>query len=86
MLQYIISDPVLQLGSYILLASLSQKCQLSPAALNVVVGSIVSSSYVVREDQLVYTLVAVCEPQDALKKFPDDVVKNILRIPYVLNV
>jgi len=47
--------------------------------------SIVSSSCVVREDQLVYTLVAVCEPQDALKKFPDDVVKNILRIPYVFK-
>lgn len=45
--------------------------------------SIVSSSHVVCEDQVVKTLVAFCEPQDALERFPDDVVQNILRIPYV---
>lgn len=80
-----IDDPQ-QLGSYILLASLSQKCKFSPAALQVVVGEIVSAFHLVRPDQLVQTLVAVCGPQDVLEKLPGEVVKGILGIPYVFNV
>ena len=75
-----------KLGSYILLASLSQKCKFSPAALQVVVGEIVSAFHLVRPDQLVQTLVAVCGPQDILEKLPSEVVKGILGIPYVFNV
>jgi len=72
-----------KLGSYILLASLSQKCKFSPAALQVVVADAVSASHSVRTDQFVQTLVAVCGPQDVLEKLPSEVVKSILGVPYV---
>lgn len=75
-----------KLGSYILLASLSQKCELSPAALQVVVGEIVSASHSVRTDQFVQTLIAVFAPQDPLEKLPSEVVKSILKMPYVLGI
>jgi hypothetical protein len=75
-----------KLGSYVLLALLSQKCIFSPAALQVVVGEIVSASHSVRTTQFVQTLVAVCGPQDAMRKLPTEVAKGILRIPYVFLV
>jgi U3 small nucleolar RNA-associated protein 10 len=67
-----------KLGSYILFASLSQKCRFSPAALQVVMGEIISASHSVRTDQFV----AVCAPQDALEKLPSEVLKGILGVPY----
>lgn len=48
-------------------------------------GEIVSASQSVRADQLVQTLVAVCGPQDILEKFPSEVVKQILGIPFVVD-
>jgi len=74
-----------KLGSYILLASLSQKCKFSPVALQVVVAEVVSASHLVRTDQLVQTLVAVCGPQDVLEKLPNEVIKNILGISYMFS-
>ena len=82
-LRFKTTDIFNQLGSYILLASLSQKCKISPAALQVVVAEVVSASHSVRTDQLVQTLVAVCGPQDVLEKWPNEVVKNILGVSYV---
>jgi U3 small nucleolar RNA-associated protein 10 len=75
-----------KLGSYILLSSLSQKCQFSSAALQVVVGEIVSASHSVRADRFVQTLVAVCGPQDVLEKLPSEVIKGIIGIPYVFDI
>ncbi|KAF8154101.1 hypothetical protein B0H34DRAFT_800000 [Crassisporium funariophilum] len=71
------------LGSYILLASLSQKCELSPAALKVIVGAMAGCASSVRGDQFVSSLVAVCEPQKELERFTDGTLKSILRIPNI---
>jgi len=50
-----------------------------------VVAEVVSASHLVRTDQLVQTLVAVCGPQDVLEKLPNEVMKNILGISYVFS-
>jgi U3 small nucleolar RNA-associated protein 10 len=60
-------DPVL--GSFILLATLSQKCQLSSDALKLIVGSMASCAHVVRGDQFISSLVAVCQPQLEIEDF-----------------
>jgi U3 small nucleolar RNA-associated protein 10 len=71
------------LGSYILLASLSQKCELSPSALKVVINSMAVCAHLVRGDQFMNSMVAVCESQPALDEFSDKTVKILLQLPYV---
>ena len=74
---------LVKLGSYILLASLSQKCKLASNALKVIVGAMASAAHTVRGDQFVNSLVAVCEPQDELDAFTSETLKAIVRTPYV---
>ncbi|KAF8966928.1 armadillo-type protein [Flammula alnicola] len=71
------------IGSYILLASLSQKCELSSSALKVVVGSMAPCAHVVRGDQFISSLIAICEPQPELEGFTDGTLKTMLRIPHI---
>ncbi|KAF9480276.1 hypothetical protein BDN70DRAFT_905831 [Pholiota conissans] len=68
-------------GSYILLASLSQKCELSPSALNVVIDAMAVCAHTVRGDQFVNTIVAVCASQQALDAFSDNAFKILLDLP-----
>jgi len=74
---------LVKLGSYILLASLSQKCKFSSSALKAIVGAMASAAHTVRGDQFVNSLVAVCEPQEALDAFSSETLKAIVRTPYV---
>jgi U3 small nucleolar RNA-associated protein 10 len=69
-----------ELGSYILLASLSQKCEMSPSALKVIVGAVASCAEVVRGDQFVSSVIAICEPQPELERLTAATLKAILRI------
>ncbi|KAF9553866.1 hypothetical protein CPC08DRAFT_672807 [Agrocybe pediades] len=68
------------LGSYILLASLGKKCELSPAALKVVLSAVASCAHVVIANQFVNSLVAICESQPELEVFSDATLKAILRV------
>ena len=69
-----------QLGSYILLSTLSQKCELAPAALKAVVAAMSACAQVVRPDQFMKSMIAVCGPQDELDGFTDGTLKALLRI------
>ncbi|KAF8901036.1 armadillo-type protein [Gymnopilus junonius] len=75
----LVKDAVL--GSYILLASLSQKCDFAPAALRAIVAAMASSAHVARADQFMKSLIAVCEAQDELDEFTDGTLKALLRMP-----
>ena len=71
----------IQIGSYILLVALSQKYQLSPSALKVIVSTMAACAYVVRGNQLISSLVAVCDSQNELERFGNKTLKAILCIP-----
>ncbi|KAF4611649.1 hypothetical protein D9613_003824 [Agrocybe pediades] len=68
------------LGSYILLASLGKKCELSPAALKVILSAVASCAHVVSANQFVNSLVAICESQPELEEFSGATLKAILRV------
>ena len=72
------------IGSYILLASLSQKCQMSPAALKITVNSMTVCAHVVRGEQYISALIAVSEPQSVLDEFSDSTLKALLKLPYAI--
>lgn len=72
------------IGSYILLASLSQKCQISPAALKIVVNSMSICAHVVRADHYTSALIAVCQGQATLDEFSGSTLKAMLTLPYVI--
>lgn len=72
------------IGSYILLASLSQKCQMSPAALKIAVNSMTVCAHVVRGEQYISALTAVCQPQPVLDEFSGSTLKALLKLPYVI--
>ncbi|KAF9526013.1 hypothetical protein CPB83DRAFT_877003 [Crepidotus variabilis] len=76
--KYTTRDAVL--GSNILLAALSRKCEISTAALKLVINAMVSSAHTIQEDQLVDSLVAVCEPQDELPTFSEEMLEKMLSI------
>ncbi|KJA17838.1 hypothetical protein HYPSUDRAFT_191636 [Hypholoma sublateritium FD-334 SS-4] len=69
------------IGSYILLASLSQKCQMSPAALKISVNSMTVCAHVVRGEQYISALIAVCQPQPILDEFSGSTLKALLKLP-----
>ena len=71
----------IQIGSYILLVALSQKYQLSPSALKVIVSTMAACAHVVRGNHLINSLVAVCDSQNELERFSDKTLKAILRVP-----
>jgi U3 small nucleolar RNA-associated protein 10 len=72
---------VIQLASYILLVALSQKYQFSPSALKIIVSTMAACAHMVRGDQLISSLVAVCGSQNELERFTDKTLKAILHIP-----
>ncbi|KAF8797612.1 hypothetical protein BYT27DRAFT_7204423 [Phlegmacium glaucopus] len=73
------------LGSYILLVALSQKYQFSTSTLKVIVSTMVACAHMVRGDQLISSLVAMCDSQDELERLSDKTLKAILRIPNIGN-
>ncbi|ESK96722.1 u3 small nucleolar RNA-associated protein 10 [Moniliophthora roreri MCA 2997] len=68
------------LGSYILIATLSHKCSLTPAALKAFLVAMISRAHQVSVTQLVNALISVCEPQEILDELPSSTVKTFLRV------
>ncbi|RDB23790.1 U3 small nucleolar RNA-associated protein 10 [Hypsizygus marmoreus] len=73
-----IKDAVL--GTYILLTSLSQKCQIAPAALNIILGAMANCTNQISAKQFTNAALCVCEPQVELESFSDGTLKSILQI------
>ncbi|CAK5279397.1 unnamed protein product, partial [Mycena citricolor] len=71
------------LGSYILIAALTQVCQLTATALKTTIGAMAGCAKRVSTRQFVNTLVAVCEAQEQLDSFTDGTAKNVLRLPNI---
>ncbi|KAJ2923032.1 hypothetical protein H1R20_g14063, partial [Candolleomyces eurysporus] len=69
------------LGSYILLAALSQKCDLAPTVMKTIVGAMAGAALHVSTEQFVNAAVAVCQGQEALEKVSESTVKAILQLP-----
>jgi U3 small nucleolar RNA-associated protein 10 len=76
---------VIQLGSYILLCTLSHKCHLSPKALSLIMASMIRRARVAGYTHFIKTVVSVCEPQDELESFPEVADKDFLQIPCVFS-
>ncbi|KZT03292.1 uncharacterized protein LAESUDRAFT_744673 [Laetiporus sulphureus 93-53] len=58
------------LGILLILAGISQKCHLSPKALNAVLSAVAGCSKDVTAKQLIRTTLCICAPQDVSEKFP----------------
>ncbi|KAG6888637.1 hypothetical protein C0992_007989 [Termitomyces sp. T32_za158] len=71
------------LGSYVLLAALSHKCRIAPAALSVILNAMTTCAENVVPQQYISAILSVCEPQDELEGFSKATVQAILRIPNV---
>lgn len=72
-----------QLGSYVLLSTLSQKCQLSGKATKAILGAMVESAPRVATGQFMKAAVAVCEPQGLVDELSDAVVGKVLKLACV---
>ncbi|KAG5336970.1 hypothetical protein C0989_011380 [Termitomyces sp. Mn162] len=70
------------LGSYVLLAALSQKCRIAPAALSVVLNAMTNGAENILSQQYISAILSVCEPQDELEGFFEATLKAMLRIPF----
>jgi U3 small nucleolar RNA-associated protein 10 len=70
-----------QLGSYILLSALSQKCHLTPKAVKAIIGAMAGCAHQVETRQFINAAISVCEPQAELDHFSNSTVKHILRLP-----
>ncbi|TFK24886.1 hypothetical protein FA15DRAFT_669091 [Coprinopsis marcescibilis] len=68
------------LGSYILLATLSQKCDLASPALKVILSTMAATAHSVPTKNFVSAAVAVCQPQTELEKLSDSTATQILRL------
>ncbi|KAF9268872.1 hypothetical protein L218DRAFT_536645 [Marasmius fiardii PR-910] len=68
------------LGSYILISTLSQKCNLTPAALKALLVSMILCAHKVGVTQAVNALISVCEAQEILDELPNHAVKSFLRL------
>jgi len=75
----------LQLGSYVLLSTLSQKCRLSPKATKAIIGAMAESAPRVSTGQFIKAAVAVCEAQEEVDELGDGVLKKVLKLPYVVD-
>ncbi|KDQ24027.1 hypothetical protein PLEOSDRAFT_1068022 [Pleurotus ostreatus PC15] len=71
------------LASYILLVALSQKCRLSPDAVNAIVVAMTKRAALVTPSQYLKALISVCEPQELEEgaTFPRSVTKCLLKLP-----
>ncbi|KAJ8075131.1 snoRNA-binding rRNA-processing protein utp10 [Marasmius tenuissimus] len=70
----------IQLGSYVLIATLSQRCNLTPDALKALLVAMISCAQQVNVTQAMNALISVCEAQEALEDLPTSTVKAFLRI------
>ncbi|KAI0742763.1 hypothetical protein C8Q80DRAFT_1221194 [Daedaleopsis nitida] len=71
------------LGSYLVLAAISQKARLTIKAIKSILAAAVECAPRVSPKQLVRTLVSVCAPQDQLEKLPSSLVKRLITIPHI---
>ncbi|EEB91779.1 hypothetical protein MPER_09810, partial [Moniliophthora perniciosa FA553] len=71
------------LGSYVLIATLSHKCSLTPAALKAFLVAMISRAHQVGVTQLVNALISACEPQETLDELPNSTIKAFLRVKNV---
>ncbi|KAG6909155.1 hypothetical protein DXG01_001782 [Tephrocybe rancida] len=71
------------LGSYVLLAALSQKCRIAPAALSIIVNTMTTCAEHVLPQQYMNAILSLCEPQDELESFSEATLKAVLRIPSI---
>ncbi|TBU55148.1 armadillo-type protein [Dichomitus squalens] len=69
------------LGSYLILAAISQKARLTSKATKTILAAVVGCAERVSPKQLTRTLVSICAPQDQLEKLSGRVVKTIVAIP-----
>ncbi|KAI1789700.1 hypothetical protein LXA43DRAFT_1019967 [Ganoderma leucocontextum] len=69
------------LGSYLILAAISQKARLTAKATKTILTAIVECAERVSPKQLVRTLVSICAPQDELEKLSSSLVKTLVAIP-----
>ena len=72
-----------QLGSYILLATMSHKCPLTPAAIKVIVVAMTTCAQRVSAKQYISAVVSVCEAQREIEALFAENTKSVLAIPYV---
>ncbi|KAG6836982.1 hypothetical protein H0H93_016935 [Arthromyces matolae] len=68
------------LGSYVLLAALSQKCRIVPAALTVILNAMSKCAEFVLLQQYINAILSVCEAQEELENFSETMVSSILRL------
>ncbi|KAK1226193.1 snoRNA-binding rRNA-processing protein utp10 [Marasmius sp. AFHP31] len=68
------------LGSYVLIATLSQRCNLTPDALKALLVAMIACAHQVNVTQVMNALISVCEAQEALEELPTSTVKAFLRI------
>ncbi|KAG5718058.1 U3 small nucleolar RNA-associated protein 10, partial [Termitomyces sp. T112] len=71
------------LGSYVLLAALSQKCRIAPAALSVVLNAMTNGAENILSQQYINAILSVCEPQDELEAFSEATLEAMLHIPNI---
>ncbi|KAH9893998.1 hypothetical protein C8Q73DRAFT_694035 [Cubamyces lactineus] len=69
------------LGSYLILAAISQKTNITSNAVKSIMHAIVDCAERVSPKQLVRTLVSIVAPQDQLERLPKGVVKRVISIP-----
>ncbi|KAJ7582775.1 hypothetical protein C8J56DRAFT_230499 [Mycena floridula] len=73
------------LGSYILFAALSQRCQFTPLALQSIVTAMSNCARRVDVKQFLSAVVSVCEPQPEMEELGGNVVKTILKLPNIVD-
>lgn len=72
------------MGSYILLSALSQKCKVTPAALNTILAAMAENADLVSAKHFTTAALSILEPQAELESISETTLDEILRIPYVL--
>ncbi|KAI0369251.1 hypothetical protein BV20DRAFT_968110 [Pilatotrama ljubarskyi] len=69
------------LGSYLILAAISQKTPLTPKAIKSLLLAVTNCTSRVSPKQLVRTLVSICAPQEQLERMSGSVAKALIAIP-----
>lgn len=72
---------VVQLGSYLVLAAISQKTHLTANAVKSILVAAADCAERVSPKQLVRTLVSICAPQEQLDRLSSSVIKTLVAIP-----
>lgn len=71
------------LAGAILLASLSHRCFLTPAALEAILGSVTGAKSVIGDTRTMQTVVSILSPQAQLSSLPSSVTREIIRMQSV---